>query len=155
MANETSITLCGRLADDPQLRFTPAGAAACNFRLLSTPRSFDKQRQEWVDGETLGLNCTAWRQLAENCAESLTKGMAVVVTGRLKSRSYEAKDGSKRTVFEIDVEDVGASLKFATVTVQKSGGQRQQPQQPQGRDPWQGQQRDPWSQGGSDTEPPF
>ncbi|HLL08995.1 MAG TPA: single-stranded DNA-binding protein [Nocardioidaceae bacterium] len=125
MAGETVITLVGNLVDDPELRFTPSGAAVANFRVASTPRTFDKQSGEWKDGDSLFLSCSVWRQAAENVAESLQKGMKVIVSGRLKQRSYETREGEKRTVFEIDVDDVGPSLRNATAKVTKttrSGG---------------------------------
>jgi len=117
MAGETVITVVGNLVDDPELRFTPSGAAVANFRIASTPRTFDRQSNEWKDGEALFLSCAVWRQAAENVAESLQKGMRVVVQGRLKSRQYETREGEKRTAFEIDVEEVGPSLKYATAKV--------------------------------------
>jgi single-strand DNA-binding protein len=126
MAGDTQITVVGNLVDDPELRFTPAGAAVANFTVASTPRTFDRQTNEWKDQETLFLNCSVWRQAAENAAESLTRGMRVIVSGRLKARSYETREGEKRTVFEIDVDEVGPSLKYATAKVTKttrSGGQ--------------------------------
>ncbi len=125
MAGETVITVVGNLVDDPELRFTPSGAAVANFRIASTPRTFNSETREWVDGEALFLSCSVWRQAAENVAESLQKGMRVVVQGRLKQRSYETREGEKRTVFELEVEEVGPSLKFATAKVaraQRSGG---------------------------------
>jgi single-strand DNA-binding protein len=115
----------GNLVDDPELRFTPSGAAVANFRIASTPRTFDRQTNEWKDGDALFLTCSVWRQAAENVAESLQRGMRVVVQGRLKSRQYETREGEKRTVFEIDVEEVGPSLKYATAKVTRttrSGG---------------------------------
>lgn len=139
MSDETTITLRGRLTADPELRFTPSGHAVAAFTVASQPRNFDKKTNEWVDGETMFLTCSAWRQMAENTAESLTKGMSVIVTGRLKSRSYETREGQRRTVFEIDVEDVGPSLKFATARVVragKNGSAAPAPSQAQGRDPW-------------------
>jgi single-strand DNA-binding protein len=126
MAGETPITVVGNLTADPELRFTPSGAAVANFTVASTPRTFDRQSNEWRDGEALFLNCSVWRQAAENAAESLTRGMRVIVTGRLKARSYETREGEKRTVFEIDVDEVGPSMKYATAKVTKtsrSGGQ--------------------------------
>lgn len=125
MAGETVITVVGNLVDDPELRFTPSGAAVANFRIASTPRTFDKQSNEWKDGDALFLSCSVWRQAAENVAESLQKGMRVVVQGRLKQRSYETREGEKRTVVELEVEEVGPSLKYATAKVarvQRSGG---------------------------------
>jgi single-strand DNA-binding protein len=125
MAGETTITVVGNLTDDPELRFTPSGAAVANFTVASTPRSFNKQTNEWEDGEAMFLRCSIWRQAAENVAESLQRGMRVVVQGRLKARSYETREGEKRTVFEIEVEEIGPSLKFATAKVNRvsrSGG---------------------------------
>ena len=120
MAGETIITVVGNLVDDPELRFTPSGAAVANFRIASTPRTFDRQTNEWKDGDALFLSCSVWRQAAENVAESLQRGMRVVVQGRLKARTYETREGEKRTVFEIEVEEVGPSLKYATAKVTKS-----------------------------------
>jgi single-strand DNA-binding protein len=120
MAGETVITVVGNLVDDPELRFTPSGAAVANFRLASTPRTYDRQSGEWKDGETLWLGCSVWRQAAENVAESLTKGTRVLVQGRLKSRQYETREGEKRTVFEIDVDEIGPSLRNATAKVNKT-----------------------------------
>ena len=120
MAGETPITVIGNLTADPELRFTPSGAAVANFTVASTPRTFDKQTNEWKDGEALFLNCSVWRQAAENAAESLVRGMRVIVSGRLKARSYETREGEKRTVFEIDVDEVGPSLKYATAKVSKT-----------------------------------
>ncbi len=119
MAGETPITVVGNLTADPELRFTPSGAAVANFTVASTPRTFDRQTNEWKDGEALFLNCSVWRQAAENAAESLQRGMRVVVTGRLKARSYETREGEKRTVFEIDVDEIGPSLRYATAKVTK------------------------------------
>jgi len=126
VAGDTVITVVGNLTADPELRFTPSGAAVANFTVASTPRTFDKNSNEWKDGEALFLRCSVWRQAAENVAESLHKGTAVIVQGRLKQRSYETKEGEKRTVYELDVEEVGPSLKFATAKVNKTsrgGGQ--------------------------------
>ncbi|MGW0367209.1 single-stranded DNA-binding protein [Streptomyces sp. NPDC002990] len=122
MAGETVITVVGNLVDDPELRFTPSGAAVAKFRVASTPRTFDKQTNEWKDGESLFLTCSVWRQAAENVAESLQRGMRVIVQGRLKQRSYEDREGVKRTVYELDVEEVGPSLKNATAKVAKTTG---------------------------------
>lgn len=122
MAGETVITVVGNLVDDPELRFTPSGAAVAKFRVASTPRTFDRQTNEWKDGESLFLTCSVWRQAAENVAESLTKGTRVVVQGRLKQRSYEDREGIKRTVYELDVDEVGASLRNATAKVTKTTG---------------------------------
>ena len=126
MAGDTVITLVGNLVDDPDLRFTPSGAAVANFRVASTPRFLDRQSGEWKDGESLFLTCSVWRQAAENVAESLTKGMRVIVSGRLKSRSYETKEGEKRTVIELEVDEIGPSLRYANAKVnrtQRSGAQ--------------------------------
>ncbi|GAA1540513.1 single-stranded DNA-binding protein [Kribbella lupini] len=126
MAGETVVTLVGNLVDDPELRFTPSGAAVANFRVASTPRTYDRQSGEWKDGESLFLSCSVWRQAAENVAESLQRGMRVIVQGRLKSRSYDDREGQKRTVFEIDVDEVGPSLRSATAKVtraSRSGGE--------------------------------
>ncbi|MGZ4534311.1 MAG: single-stranded DNA-binding protein [Nocardioidaceae bacterium] len=143
MAGETQITVVGNLTADPELRFTPSGAAVANFTVASTPRTFDRQSNEWKDQETMFLNCSVWRQAAENAAESLQRGMRVIVQGRLKARSFETREGEKRTVFEIDVEEVGPSLKMATAKVTKttrSGG---------GGGDFGGGGNDPWaSQGG-------
>ena len=124
MAGETPITLVGNLTADPELRFTPSGAAVANFTVASTPRTFDRQSNEWRDGDAMFLNCAVWRQAAENVAESLQKGMRVIVQGRLKSRSYETREGEKRTVFEVDVDEVGPALRYATAKVTRttSGG---------------------------------
>ena len=139
MAGETPITVIGNLTADPELRFTPSGAAVANFTVASTPRTFDKQSNEWKDGEALFLNCSVWRQAAENAAESLVRGMRVIVQGILKARSYETREGEKRTVFEIDVDEVGPSLKYATAKVTKttrSGGQGGGGFSGGGDDPW-------------------
>ena len=120
MAGETVITVVGNLVDDPELRFTPSGAAVANFRIASTPRTLDKQTNEWKDGDALFLSCSVWRQAAENVAESLQKGMRVVVQGRLKQRQYETREGEKRTVVELDVDEVGPSLKYATAKVTRT-----------------------------------
>jgi len=120
MAGETVVTLVGNLVDDPELRFTPSGAAVANFRIASTPRTYDRQSGEWKDGESLFLSCSVWRQAAENVAESLQRGMRVIVQGRLKSRSYDDREGNKRTVFEIDVDEVGPSLRSATAKVTRA-----------------------------------
>jgi single-strand DNA-binding protein len=125
VAGDTVITVVGNLTGDPELRFTPSGAAVANFTVASTPRTFDKNTSEWKDGDALFLRCSIWRQAAENVAESLQKGMAVIVQGRLKQRSYDTKEGEKRTVYELDVDEVGPSLKWATAKVnrtQRSGG---------------------------------
>ena len=126
MAGETVITVVGNLTNDPELRFTPSGAAVASFTVASTPRTLDKATNEWKDGEALFLRCSIWRQAAENVAESLQRGARVIVQGRLKQRSFETKEGEKRTVIELDVDEVGPSLKYATAKVtkaQRSGGQ--------------------------------
>ena len=120
MAGEPTITLIGNLTGDPELRFTPSGAAVANFTIASTPRTLDRQSNEWKDGETLFISCSVWRQVAENVAESLTRGSRVVVHGRLKARSYDDRDGNKRTVFECDVEEIGASMRYATLKISKT-----------------------------------
>ena len=153
MANETVMTVVGNLVDDPELRFTPAGVAVAKFRIASTPRVFDKQTSEWKDGDALFLTCSVWRQAAENVAESLGKGTRVIVQGRLKQRSYEDREGVKRTVYELDVDEVGPTLARATAKVEKNpagGGQQQ-------GGGWGGaQQQQPAAQGaGYSDEPPF
>ncbi|MBC6449169.1 single-stranded DNA-binding protein [Actinokineospora xionganensis] len=119
MAGDTTITVVGNLTADPELRFTPSGAAVASFTVASTPRTFDKASGEWKDGEALFLRCNIWRQAAENVAESLTRGSRVIVSGRLKQRSYETREGEKRTVIELEVDEVGPSLKYATAKVNK------------------------------------
>jgi single-strand DNA-binding protein len=143
MAGETVITVVGNLVDDPELRFTPSGAAVANFRIASTPRTLDRQTNEWKDGDALFLSCSVWRQAAENVAESLQKGMRVVVQGRLKQRQYETREGEKRTVVELDVDEVGPSLKYATAKVtrttrQGGGGGYSGGGASGGDDPWAG-----------------
>jgi len=184
MAGETVITVVGNLVDDPELRFTPSGAAVANFRIASTPRTFDRQTNEWKDGDALFLSCSVWRQAAENVAESLQRGMRVVVQGRLKQRSYETREGEKRTVVELEVDEVGPSLAFATAKVTRAsrsgggggysggggqgGGQSRPQQSGGGNDPWatpapaQGggapaaPAGDPWgAPGAGSDEPPF
>jgi single-strand DNA-binding protein len=172
MSGETTITVIGNLTNDPELRFTPSGSAVANFTIASTPRTFDRQKNEWVDGETLFLRASIWREAAENVAESLTKGMRVIVSGRLKSRSYETKEGEKRTVIELEVDEIGPSLRYANAKVNRTqrngnGGGNNQGGQSQGGGQWGGnqQQDDPWatpgvSNGGGwgngpDSEPPF
>ncbi|GIH98037.1 single-stranded DNA-binding protein [Planobispora takensis] len=122
-AGDTTITIVGNLVDDPELRFTPAGQAVARFRIASTPRFLDKQTNEWKDGEGLFLTCNVWRQAAENVAESLQRGMRVIVQGRLRQRSYETKEGEKRTVYEVEVDEVGPSLRNATAKVNKTARQ--------------------------------
>ncbi|MGY1695700.1 single-stranded DNA-binding protein [Geodermatophilus sp. SYSU D00814] len=120
MAGETVITVIGNLTSDPELRWTPSGAAVANFTIASTPRTLDRQTQEWKDGEALFLRCNVWRQAAENVAESLTRGSRVVAQGRLKQRSFETKEGEKRTVVELEVDEIGPSLRYATATVARA-----------------------------------
>jgi len=185
MAGETVITVVGNLTDDPELRFTPSGAAVANFTVASTPRTLNKQTNEWEDGEAMFLRCSVWRQAAENVAESLQKGARVIVQGRMRARTWETREGEKRTSFEIDVDEIGPSLRWATAKVAKAGrssggggygasggGQ----QQPAGGDPWAtsgapqgggggaapapapqgGGGQDPWGAPGvSSDEPPF
>jgi single-strand DNA-binding protein len=119
MAGDTIITVIGNLTDDPELRFTPSGAAVAKFRVASTPRVMDRQSGEWKDGEPLFLSCSVWRQAAENVAESLQRGARVIVSGRLRQRSYETREGEKRTVYELEVDEIGPSLRYATAKVQK------------------------------------
>ncbi len=185
MAGETVITVVGNLVDDPELRFTPSGAAVANFRIASTPRIMDRQTNEWKDGDALFLSCSVWRQAAENVAESLQKGMRVVVQGNLRSQQYQTREGEKRTVFEIQVDEVGPSLKYATAKVTRTtrsgggggfsggGGGAQGGGGQGGDDPWatpapqsggqggysggqQSQPNDPWGAPGVGSgEPPF
>src|SRR4051794_36878243 len=126
MAGETVITVIGNLTADPELRFTPSGAAVANFTVAATPRTFDRQSGEWKDGDALFMRCNVWRQAAENVAETLTRGMRVMVQGRLRQRSFETREGEKRTVVELEVDEVGPSLRYATAKVNKvsrgSGG---------------------------------
>ena len=146
MAGETVITVVGNLTDDPELRFTPSGAAVANFTVASTPRTFDQQNNEWKDGDALFLRCSIWRQAAENVAESLTRGVRIIVQGRLKQRSFETREGEKRTVVELEVDEVGPSLKSATAKVNKTtrgnGSGASRPQQRGGEDPWGSNARD-------------
>lgn len=163
MAGETIITVVGNLVDDPELRFTPSGQAVAKFRIASTPRTRDAQSGEWKDGESLFLTCSVWRQYAENVAESLQRGMRVIVSGRLKQRSYETKEGEKRTVFELDVEDVGPALRNATAKVTKvnrgpggTGGTGGGAASAGSDDPWAAAPSAGGSWGGSNfDEPPF
>jgi len=164
VAGETIITVIGNLTADPELRFTPSGAAVASFTIASTPRTFDKNSNEWKDGEALFLRCSIWRQAAENVAESLQRGMRVVAQGRLKQRSYETREGEKRTVVELDVEEIGPSLKYATAKVNRTtrgssgggfggggsdaGGGSSAPAD----DPWGSA---PPASGGFSDEPPF
>lgn len=160
MAGETPITIIGNLTADPELRFTPSGAAVASFTVASTPRTFDRQTGEWKDGDAMFLNCSVWRQAAENVTESLTKGMRVIVNGRLKSRSYETREGERRTVFEVEVEEVGPSLRYASAKVNRnpagSGGGQGGGQGGQGGGGWQqqggnqgGSNRGGWNNSGS------
>jgi single-strand DNA-binding protein len=155
VAGETTITVVGNLVNDPELRFTQSGAAVANFTVASTPRHFDKQAQEWKDGDALFMRCNIWRQAAENVAECLTRGARVIVTGRLRQRSFETREGEKRTVMELEVDEVGPSLKFATATVNKanrSGGGGSAPAD----DPWGSAPPPPSGSGGGwSDEPPF
>ena len=166
MAGETVITVVGNLTADPELRFTASGAAVANFTVASTPRTLDRQSGEWKDGEALFLRCNIWRQAAENTAETLTRGMRVVVQGRLRQRSFETREGEKRTVVEMEVDEVGPSLRYATAKVNKvsrqggasgSGGygsSGSSSDDPWGSAPPAGSGA-PASSGGSDEEPPF
>ncbi len=182
-AGDTQITLAGNLVDDPELRFTPAGQPVARFRVASTPRFLDKGTNEWKDGDSLFLTCNVWRQAAENVAESLTRGMRVIVSGRLRQRSYETKEGEKRTVYEVEVDDVGPSLRNASAKVNKiarsgsgdggygggqrgsggsggSGGSTGRPAGGQGSSGggYGGGDADPWASdgtGGYTDEPPF
>lgn len=156
MAGDTIITVVGNLTADPELRFTASGAAVANFTVASTPRVFDKASGEWKDQEALFLRCSIWRQAAENVTESLTRGTRVIVTGRLKQRSYETKEGEKRTVIELEVEEIGPSLKFATAKVnraERSGVQHGGGYAPPADDPWSS--APVGGAGGYDSEPPF
>ena len=179
---DTNITVVGNIVADPELRLTPAGAAVANFRVASTPRRYNSQTNQWEDGEAMFLTCNVWRQAAENVAETMSKGMRVIVTGRLKQRSFQTREGENRTVFEIDVDEVGPSLRYATAQVNRNpregggnygggqqqrsnnnnqggfGGQQQQQSQQQNQAPAE----DPWNSappaggfGGADSEPPF
>jgi single-strand DNA-binding protein len=173
-AGDTAITITGNLVDDPELRYTPTGQAVARFRVASTPRFMDRQTNEWKDGESLFLSCNVWRQAAENVAESLQRGMRVIVQGRLKQRSYETKEGEKRTVYEVEVDEVGPSLRNASAKVTKTqrsgagggfggGGGGNQGGYGGGQGGGGGRQQadDPWatdSRGGGDgfsDEPPF
>ena len=181
MANETIVTIVGNCVNDPELRFTPSGSAVANFTIASTPRTFDRQSNDWRDGETLFLRASVWREAAENVAETLTKGTRVVAQGRLKSRSYDTKEGEKRTVMELEVDEIGPSLRYASAKVtrtQRNGGGGgggasqgggfgggnssgwgggQQAQQP-ADDPWGAPSGNSASAGwgnGQDAEPPF
>jgi single-strand DNA-binding protein len=172
VAGDTTITVVGNLTADPELRFTPSGAAVANFTVASTPRIYDRQSGEWRDGEALFLRCNIWREAAENVAESLTRGSRVIVQGRLKQRSFETREGEKRTVFEVEVDEIGPSLRYATAKVNKAsrsgggggfgssgsgGGGGSRPAntgQTSTDDPW-GSAPASGSFAGSDDEPPF
>ena len=169
MAGDTVITVVGNLTGDPELRFTPSGAAVANFTVASTPRSFDKQSNEWKDSDTLFMRCSVWREAAENVAESLTKGMRVLVQGRLVQRSYETREGEKRTVVELQVDEVGPSLRYASAKVTRaqrsggggggfSGGGASGGGASGGASGGGGFDNDPWATpapGGASDEPPF
>jgi single-strand DNA-binding protein len=162
MAGETVITVIGNLTSDPELRWTPSGAAVANFTIASTPRTLDRQTQEWKDGDALFLRCNVWRQAAENVAESLTRGSRVMAQGRLKQRSFETKEGEKRTVVELEVDEIGPSLRYATASVTKSARPHDRPGGGTGAgDGGAGAARggsdDPWAAPVGDTgeEPPF
>jgi len=163
-AGDTIITIVGNLVDDPELRFTPSGAAVAKFRVASTPRYLDKATNEWKDGDSLFLSCNVWRQAAENVAESLQRGMRVIIQGRLKQRSYETKEGEKRTVFEIEVDEVGPSLRNATAKISKNsraggapaGGGNGGANGGGNDDPWASSAPAGWGASvGSMEEPPF
>src|SRR5262245_51573672 len=167
-AGDVTITVIGNLTDDPELRFTPSGAAVAKFRVASTPRILDRQTNEWKDGEPLFLTCNIWRQAAENVAESLQRGARVIVSGRLRQRSYETREGEKRTVMELEVDEIGPSLKYATAKVQKmqrssggggfgSGGGGNASGGGSGGfdDPWASAAPTGGGSGGYDEEPPF
>ncbi len=162
-AGDTNITMIGNLVNDPELRFTPSGAAVAKFTVASTPRYLDKATNEWKDGDSLFLSCQIWRQAAENVAESLTRGMRVIVSGRLKQRSYETKEGEKRTVFEVEVDEVGPSLRNATAKVTKvnrgaggSGSFSTPVESSSAEDPWSAAPvGGGWSSAGTDDQPPF
>src|ERR1039457_1698232 len=171
-AGDTQITIAGNLVDDPELRYTPTGQAVANFRVASTPRFLDKATNEWKDGDSLFLTCNVWRQAAENVAESPQRGMGVIVTGRLKQRSYETREGEKRTVYEVEVDDVGPSMRNASAKVTKSnrsggggGGAPRGQGAPAGyggpsggrgaEDPWAASEPGGSGDGGSSDEPPF
>lgn len=170
---DTTITVVGNLTADPDLRFTPSGAAVANFTVASTPRVFDRQTNEWKDGEALFLRCNIWREAAENVAESLTRGSRVIVTGRLRQRSFETREGEKRTVYEVEVDEIGPSLRYATAKINKvsrggggggfgGGGGAPASGPPAAASSGGAPAEDPWgsapasgSFGGADDEPPF
>jgi single-strand DNA-binding protein len=169
VAGDTILTVVGNLTADPELRFTPSGAAVANFTVASTPRIFDRQSNEWKDGDALFMRCSIWREAAENVAESLTRGSRVIVQGRLKQRSYETREGEKRTVVELEVDEIGPSLRYATAKVNKAsrsgggggggfgsggGAPRAAASDQPKDDPW-GSAPASGSFAGSDDEPPF
>lgn len=156
MAGETTITIVGNLTADPELRFTPRGDAVASFTVASTPRTFDRASGEWVDGDAMFLNCSIWRQAAENVAESLTKGMRVIVQGRLKSRTYETRDGNRRTVLEVEAEEVGPSLRYATASINRatSSGTPAPTRKAQRPTP-RPKVDDPWAVNAASEEAPF
>ena len=172
MAGDTIITVVGNLTADPELRFTPSGAAVANFTVASTPRIYDRQSGEWKDADALFMRCNVWREAAENVAESLTRGSRVIVSGRLKQRSFETREGEKRTVVELEVDEIGPSLRYATAKVTKAsrgggggggfggggggggGGSKAATGGDSQEDPW-GSAPASGSFGGSDDEPPF
>jgi single-strand DNA-binding protein len=167
MAGDTVITVIGNLTSDPELRWTPSGAAVANFTIASTPRTLDRESQEWKDGDALFLRCSVWRQAAENAAESLTRGSRVMAQGRLKQRSFETKEGEKRTVIELEVDEIGPSLRYATATVSKAARSGNGPGGGFGGGTSAGEDRDgtgrgsspdPWATatvGGDGEAPPF
>ncbi|MBH0778793.1 single-stranded DNA-binding protein [Nocardia bovistercoris] len=162
MSGDTIITVIGNLTADPELKFTPAGVAVANFTVASTPRVFNKNTNEWEDGDALFLRCNIWREPAENVAESLTRGSRVIVSGRLKQRSYETREGEKRTVVELEVDEIGPSLRYATAKVNKAnrsgggggsfGNPRSNQRTAQDGDPWGSA---PSGNGRAEDEPPF
>jgi single-strand DNA-binding protein len=156
---DVTLTITGNVVQDPELRFTPSGVAVANFTVASTPRSFDRQSNEWKDGETLFVRCSVWKDAAENVAESLQRGSRVIVTGRLKSRTYDTKEGEKRTVMELEVDEIGPSLRYATAKVAKAnragggGGFGGQQAQAPANDPWGAASSGGF--GGGQEAPPF
>lgn len=153
---DTPITIVGNLVADPELRFTPSGAAVANFRVATTPRVFNRDTNQWEDGDAVFLTCNAWRQMAENIAESLTKGMRVIVAGKLRQRSYQTKDGENRTVYEIEVDEVGPSLRYATATVTRADRQGSGQQQGRGgQSTWGNPGTGGFGQSQGEDNPPF
>lgn len=156
MAGETTITIVGNLTGDPELRFTPRGDAVATFTVASTPRTLDRASGEWVDGDAMFLTCQVWRQAAENVAESLTKGMRVIVQGRLKSRTYETRDGNRRTVFEVECDEVGPSLRYATAAINRAtSGSAPTPTRQAQRPSPRPKVDDPWAVNTASEEAPF